>query len=241
MLPNSLDSYIKNGPQRCYQHRAALTTNERMRFDMADSPIKTCSVCQQEKLRIDFYKCAGTRDGLRSACKPCVSATNRASVLRHHEKRKEEKRAVYRAVRDTPEYKEYRKAHAQATKEQKRQYDKLRHSRQSEKVVARAVAWQKANPSRRAAITRSYDARRRSKVGAGVATEILRQWTDNQRKVCYWCGIKCGDGFHVDHYVPLSKGGAHEIANLVIACPSCNIKKNAKDPLDFAKQVGRLL
>ena len=54
MLSNSLDSYIKNGPQRCYQHRAALTTNERMRFDMADSPIKTCSVCQHEKLRIDF-------------------------------------------------------------------------------------------------------------------------------------------------------------------------------------------
>ncbi len=43
---------------------------------------------------------------------------------------------------------------------------------------------------------------------------------------CFYCGAeKCGG---VDHVVPLSRGGAHELANLVGACASCNSSKGAK-------------
>lgn len=208
---------------------------------MADTPTKACSACGQEKPLSEFHKNARMASGYRSSCKPCTLAINRKSVLMHHEKRKAEKRAVYLAQRDTPEYRAYVKAYQAATRDRKRAYDRERHKGQASEVAKRAAEWNRANRERRAAITRNYSCRRRVKVGVGVSTQALREWTAAQKKVCHWCGCKCPNSFHIDHYVPLSKGGAHELQNLVIACGPCNLRKNAKDPLDFAREVGRLL
>jgi len=60
-------------------------------------------------------------------------------------------------------------------------------------------------------------------------------------KNCYWCNKQlCPKQTHIDHYVPLSKGGKHTISNLVLTCSKCNLKKSSKDPLQFANQIGRL-
>jgi HNH endonuclease len=44
-----------------------------------------------------------------------------------------------------------------------------------------------------------------------------------------------GATFHVEHVIPLCKHGLSEPANLVLACPGCNLRKSArimvKDPL----------
>ncbi|MFI8830536.1 HNH endonuclease [Streptomyces afghaniensis] len=42
---------------------------------------------------------------------------------------------------------------------------------------------------------------------------------------------------HVDHLVPLARGGAHSLSNLVPACQRCNTSKGAKDPYDFAGEL----
>ena len=34
-----------------------------------------------------------------------------------------------------------------------------------------------------------------------------------------------GATFHIEHVIPRSKGGASELANLALACPSCNLHK----------------
>jgi hypothetical protein len=34
-----------------------------------------------------------------------------------------------------------------------------------------------------------------------------------------------GASFHIEHIIPLCKGGATELANLALACPSCNLHK----------------
>jgi 5-methylcytosine-specific restriction endonuclease McrA len=59
--------------------------------------------------------------------------------------------------------------------------------------------------------------------------------------VCHWCGKRCCKSFHIDHIQPLSKDGKHELRNLCIACPSCNLRKGDKDPIDFAQRIGKLL
>src|SRR5690606_23515424 len=108
------------------------------------------------------------------------------------------------------------------------------------RVNKRSKDWSKRNPEIRSIISRSYKARRRIIEKGGDSTKEIYQWVKNQDKVCYWCGIYCENSYHIDHYNPLSRGGSHTIGNLVISCPSCNLKKNAKDPYEFAKQVGRL-
>lgn len=208
---------------------------------MADEGTKACSACGQEKPLTEFHKNARMASGYRSSCKPCTLAINRKSVLAHHEKRKAEKRAVYRVQRDTPEYQAYVKAYQEATREQKREYDREYLRRNRDRATRKAAEWNRRNRDKRKAITRSYEARRRQQTEGGVSTADLAKWTAAQKKVCYWCGTRCPKGFHVDHYHPLSKGGRHELDNLVVACGPCNLRKNAKDPLDFAREVGRLL
>lgn len=42
--------------------------------------------------------------------------------------------------------------------------------------------------------------------------------------VCTYCG--CTDGeFVVDHVIPTSRGGTHDLDNLAVACRSCNASK----------------
>jgi 5-methylcytosine-specific restriction endonuclease McrA len=124
--------------------------------------------------------------------------------------------------------------------EKKSSYDQAYRARDPEKWKQRARRWVKANPEKRRAILFSYTARRRSQEKQGDSTAAIRQWIKSAKKVCYWCEAKCSREYHVDHYQPLAKGGKHEISNLVIACPKCNLRKNARDPLKFAAMMGRL-
>lgn len=55
---------------------------------------------------------------------------------------------------------------------------------------------------------------------------------------CWWGAHPLGDNFHIDHRIPLSRGGAHDPSNIVLACASCNLSKHDKMPWEFA---GRLL
>lgn len=58
---------------------------------------------------------------------------------------------------------------------------------------------------------------------------------------CHWCGIVCTDEkgsprqsptkATLDHVTPRSKGGTHEVGNLVIACATCNVERSkGQDP-----------
>lgn len=54
-------------------------------------------------------------------------------------------------------------------------------------------------------------------------------------RTCQYC-YRAGDDrlgpdgatWHIDHVIPLSKGGAHERSNWALACAQCNIKKRDK-------------
>lgn len=107
-------------------------------------------------------------------------------------------------------------------------------------AIARARKWVAENPQKRKAISMTYKARRRAQEAEGDSTAEIAAWAASTPKVCYWCDKPCADKYHVDHYEPLVRGGRHAIANLVIACPKCNLEKNAKDPYVFALSRGRL-
>ena len=83
--------------------------------------------------------------------------------------------------------------------------------------------------------------RRAIKKSGDVTTKQLLELQQNAKN-CYWCNTSLKNKVvHIDHYVPLSRGGLHTITNLVVACSECNLKKHAKDPFVFALEKGRLL
>jgi hypothetical protein len=54
---------------------------------------------------------------------------------------------------------------------------------------------------------------------------------------CYWCGRTVPIGKrHVDHIIPIVKGGADDVGNVCCSCESCNHRKWATMPEDFAGQ-----
>lgn len=103
--------------------------------------------------------------------------------------------------------------------------------------TAQALAWAKANPERRRAIAQNYKHRRRAQESSGITGAELLRWKRQQKKACFWCDADCADAFEVDHFVALSRGGLHEIENLVIACRPCNARKSNKDPELFMNEI----
>lgn len=198
---------------------------------------KLCSACAETKPITDFHKNARSSDGLRSSCKSCTLSINRKSVSKHHEKRKAEKRAAYHAIKNDPIFKQKQADYILQNKERKRKYDQERHKRIADQVAARVAAWNANNKDRRAAIVKAYDGKRRAKIASGVSGPEIKKWIDQSDKICRWCNCNCSEKFHVDHIIPLSKGGPHELENLAIACPTCNLRKSAKMPEQFLAEL----
>lgn len=65
--------------------------------------------------------------------------------------------------------------------------------------------------------------RGRPTVSAARRLEILAR----DGEVCRYCGQTEGP-FHIDHIVPVSRGGSNRDDNLCVACAPCNLSKSAK-------------
>lgn len=115
---------------------------------------------------------------------------------------------------------------------------KARNVRNREANARRAREWRRANPE----LAREKVSRRRGKVRVNLLPRgtIARIGTA-QRWRCTVCGVNVRRKYHVDHVVPLARGGEHVPSNLQLLCPPCNLAKNAKDPIAFMQERGFLL
>jgi 5-methylcytosine-specific restriction endonuclease McrA len=187
---------------------------------------KQCRCCSNTLPSSMFYRRQSNKDGLYSYCKACTD---------------EKGRAWRNAKPNWTEHKrEYDRARVYRLSAEISAQNKKRYKEQRKQKIASATEWAKANPERKRAIGQSYKHRRRSIERAGIGGRELAEWRSKQENVCYWCGDENASLYTVDHFYPLAKGGGHEISNLVLSCKPCNLRKNAKDPYDFAKEIGRL-
>jgi len=92
------------------------------------------------------------------------------------------------------------------------------------------------------AVRRNINSKRRSIIKSSDIDSSEIHKLIFESKVCYWCNTSLKNKeVHVDHYIPLARGGEHTISNLVVSCRLCNQKKHSKDPIVFANKLGRLL
>jgi 5-methylcytosine-specific restriction endonuclease McrA len=112
--------------------------------------------------------------------------------------------------------------------------------RTREEARRRTAIWQKANPDK----VREHSNRRRiRKLGAeGFHTvDDARSIRAKQKDKCAFCRVKLRGKGHLDHIRPLSRGGSDWPRNLQFLCAFCNRSKNARDPIEFAQSLGRLI
>jgi 5-methylcytosine-specific restriction endonuclease McrA len=97
------------------------------------------------------------------------------------------------------------------------------------------LAWsrdyRKRNQHKRNAATGQRRAlKRQNTVGDPAAIEAFYEWVRSAPLIlCHHCGQPVPrQKRHVDHLVPLKRGGAHALSNLVPSCETCNCRKGAR-------------
>jgi hypothetical protein len=131
----------------------------------------------------------------------------------------------------------YSKEYFLKNRKAKRAYQKAWLVKNPTKTSQYTKAYRDKNPGAAAASTRKYiqnnpelirnkSARRRAiKKQNGSYLVSAKELKRLYAMPCFYCGASAK---HLDHVIPISRGGCHSIGNLVPACASCNLLKSDK-------------
>lgn len=133
-----------------------------------------------------------------------------------------------------------RKAYRKKYNKENREHRRLKSAEWHYKNKDRTAKYRDDRKSLYAAHARNRRARI-AEVGGVHNAEDIENLLFLQKFKCPNCGACVKDKFHVDHITPIALGGHNDKRNLQILCPSCNLKKNRKDPIVWAQENGRLL
>lgn len=230
---------------------------------------KSCSKCKEIKTFTEFSKSQKRIFGLRPQCKKCSSLSNNQYYKTVDKEAQLEKQREYKRLnkdrlkqRDGEYYlknkdkiiniqRDYilnNKDIVIATKRKWREnnQDSIKALHQKyyndniDKFRDRDKKYRNTEIGKISCINKSHRRRTKEKQGDVVTNQLL-ELRDNA-KACYWCNKSLKKvKIHIDHYIPLSKGGLHTISNLVVSCDKCNRMKSAKSPFEFANSIGKLL
>ena len=114
--------------------------------------------------------------------------------------------------------------------ERAKEINRLAYERHRDARLETSAKWSKANPLRKAAAEE-----RRRVAKRGVLGEVeMAAWLAMVAVaggLCTYCGKT--RPLTMDHRTPLSRGGRHELANLIPACKPCNSRKHTRTEEEF--------
>ena len=99
--------------------------------------------------------------------------------------------------------------------------------------------WRKNNRDKARSITERYRAAKFSNGGSYTQRDVCKKYAMQMGK-CFYCGESLKNNYHVDHVVPLSRGGSNYCGNIVISCPSCNSSKGNKFLIEWKVYRARI-
>lgn len=126
----------------------------------------------------------------------------------------------------------YYVANAESAKAAARQYHISNRSKNLSGGRVRSKAHYEKNKDQyylRAAARRAMKSGSPGKLSRGIRKRLF----DSQGGMCVYCGVALCASPHLDHIIPLVKGGAHTDDNVQLLCQSCNLSKGAKMPHEF--------
>lgn len=226
---NSVNHYKTHKDDRVYIEKKQLYDKVYYRAHKEEIAVYLATHKEEIAARRAVYNAAHKKEitaygkAYRKAHKEKMAVRDKASNATYRKTHKKEIKAWNEAHKK--EAAAYRAAHREAYRELARRY---RQEHKSE-FNARAANHRALKQGARIGATANQLAE---------IKEIYRKAKEAPRVRCYLCGKLIPKGRrHVDHIVPLSRGGAHRPSNLAAACAVCNGSKHNKPP----EEVGILI
>lgn len=196
----------------------------------ASSPAhQQCRACGRSLPLSGFTKDKSKKNGHGTLCRACRSAYDAGHYAKHAAERRA-KQALYDAK------------HA----ERRKQYDagriaesRARHAEyyvaNRELFLARQSAYSKTEAGRASQAAARHN--RRIRLNGHILTkQIISEVKEASNNICPYCGSPFTDG-HIDHIVPVSRGGTNARDNLLYVCADCNHRKGNRLLADFLSML----
>jgi 5-methylcytosine-specific restriction endonuclease McrA len=181
--------------------------------------IQICSQCKQKKKKSHFVKDNSRKTGYRKVCKKCRNKylfywrIKNIDLVRLASKRYLLKNPLKRKLSI------------------KKHYDKIKHIPQKIKIKNKISRRWSKTPRGRLFRRISEEKRRKYVKESDDGTINFNSITCLLEKQGYKCAISGKDilkSFHIDHIIPLSKGGKHTISNIQLVEPIENLRKGVQ-------------
>lgn len=204
---------------------------------------KPCKKDHLSERLVSTRQCRECNREWRSLNAEALSEGKRKWFLDHREEYLERFRKYGRENREQARkhLRKWRLAHPEKKRAEGREY----YRKNSEKMLEYGRKWARENPDKAYARCHRHRARKLAAPGSYTSQDIA-EILELQHGKCAYCFIKLNGKYQVDHHVSLKRGGTNSPDNLRLTCTfkygnGCNQRKSAKDPLDFARELGRLL
>ena len=233
-----------------------------------DVTTKKCPKCNQaHPLTEEFWyrRSDAPNATWRTPCKKCIRARDKVARDLDPDKQRDRHRRYAATHKDqlNANQRRWRRDNPEKAAAQDRRYREANPERRRDTAQrsyyknwqenrTRIDEWARRNPEQKRRLRRESQqrnaeamrarsdrrrARKRNATGSYTKNDIIRQY-QSQKGRCWWCSTAVGSKYHVDHLIPLSRGGSNEPRNLVISCETCNRSKSNKLPHEWN---GRLL
>lgn len=199
---------------------------------------KTCTKCECTKiLSVAFFHYRSDSDSWRNNCKACHQVAKKLYRQRNPEVVSEMKRQSYFRNRDKALA--TMKKYQEENKESLAEYRRARYAENPRFFLDRWNENRKKHRARVAATNRKWKALKRNAEHEPYSESDLNNLWYDQGGSCAYCRTPLFAYYHIDHVLPLSRGGPDKLENLALSCPTCNMRKNAKTGVEFMEVLKR--
>lgn len=210
---------------------------------------RTCGSCGQTlPATEEFYRqkrgrpqCNICRDAEDLKYKGLTPEEKKRAKCRESDRKHKDTKRAYIAMRKAKDVISFRAIRARSRKKWRAAhpgystgYNRKWYAENKEKAKETVKKWQKANPQKVYAARLRRLLRLLTSEGSGTPFDEQAQLF-SQCGRCAYCGAPL-EKYHVDHVIPLSRGGSDLAANKVLACPSCNTSKGDQLPGEWKRE-----
>lgn len=211
---------------------------------------KKCPKCGEIKEIEEFYKNNSRKDGFSSYCKICSNENHSKYVEDNKEKLREyDKKQYWKSpdkhrenrrksnIVNTESIKEKREIYYKNNKDMILQKNHEYYNKNKAYVNLRNKKYYCNNKDKFIFKARERKNKLREVSDGSITEKSLYKIYELQKHKCAYCDCNLEEsGKHLDHIIPISKGGSHTLNNVHYVCPTCNLSKNNKTEEEWLKK-----